>query len=132
MEENEGGSVMMAHICASTGNAAHEMFIQCGAPGELSIRFTPVAPAGYPPTQNYETELEFSIDREMFTYPARYEDMDGAMATEVKIDSPFVSVLKTQKEVMLSDTNDRVPGATFTLESSKAALSKVISSCSRK
>jgi hypothetical protein len=131
MEEDEGGSVMMAHICAPAGNAAHELYVQCGAPGELSLRFIPVAPKGYPPAENYTTELEFSMDQEMFTRPAQYEDMDGAMATDAKIDSPFVTTLQTQKEVMLSDTKHKVPEATFTLKGSKAALSKVISTCSK-
>jgi hypothetical protein len=131
MEEDEGGSVMMAHTCAPAGNAAHELYVQCGSPGELSIRFIPVAPTGYPPAQNYTTELEFSIDQEMFTRPARYEDMDGAMATEPKIDSPFVNALQARNELTVSDTADKVPGATFTLNGSKAALAKVIATCSR-
>lgn len=131
MEEDEGGKMMMAHICAPMGNAAHELWVQCGAPGELSIRFIPVAPAGYPPSQNYQTEIEFSMDQEMFTRPAHYEDMDGAMAMDTKIDAPFVGVLQSQKEVMLSDTNGKVPDATFTLKGSKAAFAKVISACAK-
>ncbi len=131
MEEDEGGKVMMAHICAPTGNAAHELFVQCGAPGELSIRFIPVAPTSYPPSQNYQTKLEFSMDQEMFTRPAQYEDMDGAMALDIKIDAPFVGVLQTQKQVMVSDTHGKVPGATFTLKGSKAALAKVIAACAK-
>jgi hypothetical protein len=131
MEEDEGGSVMMANICAPVGDAVHELFVRCGAPGELMVRFIPVAPAGYPPSQNYQTEIEFSLDQEMFTRPARYEEMDGALAMDTKIDAPFVSVLQIQKEVMVSDTNGKVPGATFTLKGSKAALAKVISSCAK-
>jgi hypothetical protein len=131
MEEDEGGSVMMAHICAPAGKASHELYVQCGAPGELSFRYTPVAPKGYPPTDNYETKLEFSMDQEMFTYPARFEEMDGAIAAYVKIDTPFISVLQTQKEVMLADTNNNAIGATFTLKGSKAALAKVIADCAK-
>jgi hypothetical protein len=131
MEEDEGGSVMMANICAPAGKATHELIVQCGAPGELLVRFIPVAPTGFPPSQNYQTEIEFSMDQEMFTRPARYEEMDGAMAMDTKIDAPFVSVLQTQKEVMISDTTGKVPGATFTLKGSKAALAKVISACAK-
>ena len=53
------------------------------------------------------------------------------MAVDTEIDAPFVSVLQSQKEVMLSDTNGKVPGATFTLKGSKAALAKVISTCAK-
>jgi hypothetical protein len=132
MEENEGGPVMTARICSGTGDIVNELSFQCGAKGELMIRYIPAAPENYPPAGdgNFETDLEFSLDQEMFTRHARYEDMDGAMATETKID-PFISTLMIQKKVDVNDVNGKVPSATFTLKGAKKALEKLIATCEK-
>ena len=132
VEEDEGGPVMTARVCSGTGDIVNELSFQCGAKGELMIRYIPVAPENYPPSGNgnFETDLEFSLDQEMFTRHARYEDMDGAMATETKID-PFVSTLMIQKKVAVADANGKVPGATFTLKGARKALEKLIATCEK-
>jgi hypothetical protein len=126
---DEDGDVMMASICAPAGDATHEILVRCAGPDSLWIRFIPTAPTGYPPTPDYNTKLEFSMDREKFTEPAQYEDMDGAMAMNPEINTPLVSALQSQKEVKVSDTTGKVPGATFTLKGARAALAKVIATC---
>jgi hypothetical protein len=132
VEEDEGGPVMTARICAGTGDIVNELSFQCGARGELMIRYIPVAPANYPPAGNgnFETDLEFSLGQEMFTRHARYEDMDGAMATETTID-PFVSTLTIRKQVDVADVSGKVPDATFTLKGAKKALEKLIATCEK-
>jgi hypothetical protein len=132
VEEDEGGPVMAARICAGTGDIVSQLSFQCGGKGELMIRYVPVAPDNYPPAGNgnFETDLEFSLDREMFTRHARYEDMDGAMATETEID-PFVSTLMVQKKVDVADAAGKVPSATFTLKGAKKALEKLIATCEK-
>jgi hypothetical protein len=96
------------------------------------IRYIPIAPENYPPAGNgnFETDLEFSLDQERFTRHARYEDMDGAMATETEID-PFISTLMIHKQVDVADVDGRVPGATFTLNGAKKALEKLIATCEK-
>jgi len=132
VEEDEGGPVMTARVCSGTGDIVNQLSLQCGAKGELMLRYIPVAPENYPPdgNGNFETDLEFSLDQEMFTRHARYEDMDGAMATETKID-PFVETLMIQKKVDVNDVNGKVPSATFTLKGAKKALEKLIATCQK-
>jgi hypothetical protein len=136
MEEDEGGPRMMASICtqasSSTPEAQHDLFVQCGAPDSLMIRYLPFADASFPPGGNeeYQSKLEFSLDQEMFTLDARYESMDGAMVVDAQINSPFITTMMSQKAVMLSDVNsDKLPVATFTLKGAKAALEKLIKTC---
>lgn len=136
MEEDEGGPRMMASICAqasaSTPEAQHALFVQCGSKDGLWIRYLPFADESYPPggDEEYKTKMEFSLDQEMFTLDAHYEGMDGALVMETNIDTPFVGVLMGQKQVMLSDVNnDKVPVATFTLNGAKKALEKLIKTC---
>ncbi|UVC11500.1 hypothetical protein IHQ71_13520 [Rhizobium sp. TH2] len=132
VEEDEGGPVMTARVCAGSGDIVSQLSLQCGAKGELMIRYIPVAPDNYPPAGNgnFETDLEFSLDQEMFTRHARYEDMDGAMATETEI-NPFISTLMIQKKVDVADVKGKVPSATFTLKGAKKALEKLIATCEK-
>ena len=127
--EDEGGPVMMANICAPAGKTNHELLMNCGGEGKLSIRYLPAE--FLPAVSGYKTDIEFSFDQEMFTRPAQYEEMDGALVVDIDIDSPFFSVLQSQKQMMLSDTAGKAPGATFTLKGSKAALAKLIATCSK-
>jgi hypothetical protein len=131
MEEDEGGSVMTARICAGTGNAAHELFVRCGGPDNLSIRFIPVAPTGYPPEgPEFKTDLEFAFGSDVVTRNAHYEDMDGAMVTDLDIGTPFAQMLQSRPDMKVRDVSGIVPGATFSLNGAKAALDKLIKSCS--
>ena len=130
MMEEEEGTVMSAYICAPTGKETHELYIRCAGPNDLMLRYIPVVPTDYPPKSGmYTTELEFNFDQEMFTRPAQYEEMDGALVTETAIAAPFVHVLQTQKQMTVIDVNDKIPSATFTLNGAKAALTKVIETC---
>jgi hypothetical protein len=132
MEEDEGGKVMMAHVCKGTGNAAHELYLQCGAPGELSMRFIPVAPTNYPPNDgNYATDFKLSFGEQSVTHKAVYEDMDGAMSINFPIDDPVTALIQSAPEMTLSDAGGKVPGATFPLKGSKKAVDTVIKSCSK-
>jgi hypothetical protein len=137
MQEDEGGPRMTAMICAQASSsepeAQHLLIVQCGAEGALWMRYIPFAPDNYPPggDQNYNTEIEFSFDQELFTEKARYEDMDGAMAMSTRSDGTLVSVMMSQKQVSLSDVNDKAPGATFTLKGARAALDKLIKACGK-
>jgi hypothetical protein len=138
MQEDEGGPVMTAMICAKTNSSEPEaqnlLLVQCASEGSLWMRYIPYAsPDNYPPggDQSYNTEIEFSLDQEMFTEKAQYEDMDGAMAMSTTSDSKLISVMMAQKQVILSDVNDKAPGATFTLNGARKALETIIKACSK-
>ena len=135
MQEEEVGPLMTAGICmpANSGNPdfRHELFIQCAGEGHLWIRYIPFVDEGYPPggDQGYETEIKFSLGEEIFTEPARYEDMDGAMAMDTTVDAPLISAMMRQEQVLVSDTKDKVPGTTFTLNGAAEALKALIKTC---
>jgi hypothetical protein len=132
MEEDEGGSVMTARICAGTGNPNHEFFVRCGAPGELMIRFIPLAPDDYPPGGgDFQTDLKFSFGQDVIVKSAHYEDMDAAMVTDFSVSEPFANMLGSRAEMTLADVNAKVPGATFSLKGSKAALDKLMATCQK-
>ena len=133
MEEDEGGPRMTAAICTGTGDDVHHFLVQCGADGELGMRYIPAPSTNYPPgdTTNFRAEFEFSLDQEMFTRQAQYEEMDGAMAMSTKIGDAFLEVMMIQKAFVLGDVDGKLPGVTFTLKGSREALDKVIRSCGK-
>lgn len=135
MQEDEGGPVMTAQICvrasASPPEAEHILLVQCGGGGELAMRYLPFAQGDYPPGGNeeFETDMQFSLDGAQFTEAARFEGMDGAMAMATRIDGPLAEALKTGKQVTVSDPGGKVPAATFTLAGSRGALEKLAAGC---
>lgn len=135
MQEDEVGPLMTASICAPASSSnpdfRHELFIQCAGQGNLWMRYIPFVEEGYPPggDQGYETKLEFSLDQQIFAEPARYEDMDGAMAMDTMVDAPLIGALMKQKQLVVSDAGDKVPSTTFTLDGAREALETLIRAC---
>ena len=70
-----------------------------------------------------------SLDQQIFTEPARYEDMDGAMAMDTTVDAPLIGALMKQKQLVVSDAGDKVPSTTFTLDGAREALETLIKAC---
>jgi hypothetical protein len=135
MEEDEGGPVMMASICARTDSSdpaeQHYILVQCGPDDGVSIRYLPFAGASYPPGGNeeYKTKLEFSLAKEKFTVDAHYEAMDGALVMN-SVNKSSVTILLKQKRFMLSDVNsDKVPVVTFTLNGATEAFEELSKTC---
>ena len=135
MQEEEVGPLMTANIClpANAGKPEfrHELFIQCAGEGNLWIRYVPFVEEGYPPggDQGYETQIKFSLGQDIFAEPARYEDMDGAMAMDTTVDAPLIGAMMRGKQLALSVAKGKVPAITFTLNGAREALGKLVESC---
>lgn len=132
MEEDEGGPRMMASICSGTGDNQSTLLVQCGAEGELNLRFLPAPALDYPPnagTGNFEAELKFALDKKTFPHKGQFEEMDGAMAIYIPIRSPLVQGMMTGKNVAITDTDGKMSATTFSLKNAGKALKKVIDAC---
>lgn len=131
MEEDEGGPRMAARICAGADGATAEFIVQCGARGELSMRYLPPAPADSQAgdEMNVRTELKISFDGTVFTRPAHYEAMDGALVLQAAIGTPLLQSMMSERHFTLTSADERLPGSTFTLANSRQAIGKVIRSC---
>lgn len=132
LEEDEGGPRMTAAICAGTNpdDQAHMLAI-CGDGGEIFLRYLPSSAISYPPldSDDYATTMHVVIDGKTHPRKAQFEAMDGAMAMESRIGTPFIDALMSGKQVTLSDTGGKVPEATFTLEGADHAFQTLINSC---
>lgn len=131
MEEDEGGPVMMAHICKRVPKGTHDLIITCGGEDTLAVRYLAITGDNFPPNDgDYSTDLEISAGQETFTQQAQFEAMDGALATSVKRGA-FVEVLGANQELLVQDLNSKgkVPETTFTLKGAKKALAKLVKTC---
>ena len=132
MEEDEGGPRMMASICTGAGENEHTLLVQCGAEGELNIRFLPAPSISYPPNAgagDFQADLKFMVDQNDYRHKGQYEDMDGAIAMDVAIKDPLVEAMMTHKDIVLADTDGKLSAVTFKLQNARSALHKVINAC---
>lgn len=132
MEEDEGGPRMMAIVCSGSGDNEQTLIVQCGGTGDLNLRYLPAPSSKYPPGEdpgNFEAELKFTLGKDTFLHKGRYEAMDGAMAFYVPMKGPLVEAMTTNERVLLSDTDGKLAGVTFTLKNSGKALREVMKTC---
>ena len=129
MEEDEGGPVMMATICVPGGEPQAMILMTCAGDKSVSIRYLPTGEWTPVEAPLYSTNLEYAMDQEVFTQKSNYEEMDGALVSSTEIAGAMISTMKAQKEMTISDTENRVPSATFTLKGASAAFKKLFATC---
>lgn len=131
MQEDEGGPVMTARICHGVPTSDYELFVTCGNPGELWMRLLPVTPAESQPASDYTTDFKLSFGNEVVTRKAHYEEMDGAMVLDFRIDAPLTGLIQNGTGMTVADVTGKVAGATFTLKGAKSALKTLIQTCTK-
>lgn len=129
MQEDEGGPVMTAAICAPK-SASQPLLVTCGDDA-LAFRWLPDMPDTFPPGGNmeYKARLTLNIDGKAVSLEAGYEAMDGAMAFYPRRNDPLIALLKHGNSLEISDPKKVLPTVTFTLKKARQALEKVEKSC---
>lgn len=132
MQEDEGGPVMTAMICAPGGEVENLLLVTCGG-NTLSLRYLPVVPDAFPPAEvpEYREKFDLTIAGKAYPVEAVYEAMDGAMAFEIARTDPAAAALRSGKDVTFSDPAGIVPKATFTLKNAGKALEKLEKTCTQ-
>lgn len=132
MQEDEGGPAMMASICSGKGDDQSNLVVQCGAPGDVVLRFTSAPSAKYPPldtTGNFQAEMKYTLDKDTFSQKAILEEMDGAMASYVPMKDPLIEAMMTRGSLVVSDADGKLADVTFTLKNSGNAFRKLMKAC---
>ena len=129
MQEDEGGPVMMASICQGGAKPVYQLLVSCGNPGELSMRLLPLTESARQPEPNYTTTLKLGFGAQAVTVPARYEEMDGALASEFATPGPIETLMREGADLTMVDEKDATTSARFTLSGSSPALDKLTKTC---
>ena len=100
MQEDEGGSVMMAWVFgAQGGDEPPEVRMMCG--DELVLRYGQgAAPEGAPdPIIDTPVSFTFDFGDDILSLDMQYEDIDGMYAAYFPTDSLIVGFLRTEDSV---------------------------------
>ena len=130
MQEDEGGSVMMAWVFgAQGGDVPPELRMMCG--DELVLRYGQgAAPEGAPdPIIDTPVSFTFDFGEDILSLDMQYEDMDGMYAAYFPTDSLIVGFLRTEDSVAVDAPSGPWPVQEFTLEGSSKAIAAVLKSC---
>jgi len=127
MEEDEGGSVMVASVTAAAdGDVTPELRVMCAGTQGVNLRYLTSADTVSPGS---EADFQFENENTKLTKHMQYEDMDGAFAAYFQPSDPMIAFLQTGDEVFISESSGNYPAQTFTLTGSSKAIGKLLKTC---
>ena len=130
LEQDEGGMMMTASICA-TDRPDDLLLVTCGGEGKIGLRFLPATGDDFPPNSdmNYRAPFVFASGSLSAEIVLRYEAMDGALTATPHRDSALVRILKSAGPLIVTDKTGVLPTVTFELKGSSRAIGKVERAC---
>lgn len=127
MEEDEGGSTMVASVTAApVGDVTPELFLMCAGSEGLNLRYISSADTV---AEGSEADFSFENENTKLTKHMKLEEMDGAFAAYFKPSDPMVAFLQTGDEVFISEASGNYPAQTFSLTGSSKAIGKLLKTC---
>lgn len=124
MEDDEGGPVMVASSCESDTDSGPAFRLLCG--DQINIRYDGFGMDANLPAPS---TLVLTSDGKSLKAEVVYEEMDGALAAYVDMNSPIISMLKTGSEVGVTFKGVSLPPRMVSLKGSTIAIDKLISAC---
>ena len=127
MEEDEGGSVMVASVAGDTSGGVTPMLrVMCAGDEGVNLRYETAADTVQPGS---EADFTFENESSQVKKHMQYEEMDGAFAAYFSPADPLVALLKTGDEVFVSESSGNYPAQTFSLKGSSKAIASLLKTC---
>ena len=127
MQEDEGGSVMVASVSAApVGDVTPELELMCAGDQGVNLRYLSTADTVAPGS---EADFSFENENSKISLHMLYEEMDGAFAAYFPPSDPMIALLETGDEVFISESSGNYPAQTFTLTGSSKAIGKLLKTC---
>ena len=127
MEEDEGGSVMVASIAGTaSGDITPELRLMCAGDQGVNLRYLTSADTVAPGS---EADFLFENETSQITEHMQYEDMDGAFAAYFPPSDKMIDFLKTGEEVFVSESSGNYPAQSFPLKGSSRAIETLLKTC---
>lgn len=128
MQEDEGGEVFTAEVCAKDRPDAYLVMTCFG--GTIYLRYDLAAGAERLPNSGETAGVDFTIGVSTQRLPMQYEEMDGMFAAEVPAAGPLVALMASGEELRIADGAGLYPEHTFRLTGSSSALKELLARCS--
>ena len=128
MEEDEGGSVFTATVCAQDRPDAY-MLLTCSG-GRVFIRYDLAAGAERSPGLAEKAGVDFTVGLSTQRVGMQYQEMDGMFAASVPANGPLIALMASGANLRISDGGGIYPEHSFGLGGSAAALTELLARCS--
>ena len=129
MEEDEGGSVMVASVDAdASGGVTPGLRVMCAGDQGVNLRYLTVQDTVEPGS---EADFQFENESIKATKHMAYEEMDGAFAAYFPKTDSIIHLLENGDEVFISESSGNYPAQTFQLKGSSKAIGKVLAGCKK-
>ena len=127
MEEDEGGPVLTASVCAKGASPAPALMLQCFT--NALFRYDPGPSSGPDADPGTSLHLTFATETGSLEQQLDFQEMDATFAAELSPAAPLLALLRSGSTVTVTDGSGRLPTKTFTLAGSSAAIGKVLGKC---
>jgi len=128
MQEDEGGEVFTAQVCAKDLPDAYLVMTCSGS--TLYLRYDLAAGAERSPNPGETAGVDFTIGMSIQRVSMQYEEMDGMFAAEVPAAGPLVALMASGEELKVADGAGLYPAHVFRLAGSSSALKELLGHCS--
>jgi hypothetical protein len=127
MQEDEGGSVMVAYVTAEPDGAiTPTLRLICAGSEGVMLRYEMPSDDGGPGS---EADFLFENEHDQVKMHMVYEDMDGAFAAYFPKTDPVIPLLENGKDVFISEASGNYPAQSFSLKGSTKAIQTVLKGC---
>lgn len=128
MQEDEGGEVFTAQVCAKDRPDAY-LLMTCSA-GAIFMRYDLAAGAERSPGTGETAGVDFTIGVSTQRVDMQYEEMDGMFAAQVPAAGPLVALMASGEALRISDGAGLFPEHSFRLAGSSSAIKALLAHCS--
>ena len=128
-QDDEGGPVLAATVCADGADTSPELTIQCA--DKVNIRYDLGQKEPITIDPGTTGRFTFTSGTTVVTEKFQFEDMDGLFAVYVPKSGPLLALLKSGREVTVTDAAGKFKPHDFSLSGSTGAIGKVLAECGK-
>ena len=130
MQEDEGGPVLTATVCAGGAEPSPTLSLQCA--GSAYLRYDLGTYAGPEPALDSSARFDFTVGTTKLAQKLDYQAMDGSFAADLAPSAPLLALLRRGATLEVTDSAGKYPTRRFSLMGSGAAIGEVLAHCGDK
>lgn len=128
-QDDEGGPVLAATVCADGADTSPGLTIQCADDVNIRYDLGQKEPVTIDPGST--GRFTFTSGTTVVTEKFQFEDMDGMFAVYVPKTDALLALLKSGSRVTIVDAAGKFQPHDFSLSGSTAAIGKVLGQCGK-
>ena len=126
-EQDEGGPVVTADVCAGSGDGAAALSLSCS--GQVNVRYDLGATQKPEPEPGATARFRFASGSTSLVLKLQYEAMDAMFAAYLPKNHALLKLLQSGDIVSIADVGGRFGSHDFSLSGSSAAIGQVLAGC---